>query len=52
MQIHHLENELVRAGGPELTAKLLKLCMEKKDVRGSTGIIHYENGMVHFTPIT
>ena len=45
------KNELVRAGGPELTAKLLKLCMEKKDVRGSTGIIHYENGSVRFTPM-
>lgn len=45
------KNELVRAGGPELTAKLLKLCMEKRDVRGSTGIIHYENGAVRFTPM-
>ena len=45
------KNELVRAGGPELTAKLLKLCMEKKDVRGSTGVIHYENGAVRFTPM-
>ena len=46
------KNELVRAGGPELTAKLLKLCMEKRDVRGSTGIIHYENGAVRFTPMS
>ena len=45
------KNELVRAGGPELTAKLIKLCMEKRDVRGSTGIIHYENGAVRFTPM-
>lgn len=45
------KNELVRAGGPELTAKLLKLCMEKRDVRGSTGIIHYENGALRFTPM-
>lgn len=45
------KNELVRAGGPELTAKLLKLCMNKRDVRGSTGIIHYENGAVRFTPM-
>ncbi len=45
------KNELVHAGGPELTAKLLKLCMEKRDVRGSTGIIHYENGAVRFTPM-
>ena len=46
------KNELVRAGGPELTAKLLKLCMEKRDVRGSTGIIHYENGAVRFMPMS
>lgn len=45
------KNELVRASGPELTAKLLKLCMEKRNVRGSTGIIHYENGAVRFTPM-
>ena len=37
-----------RAGGPMLTAKLLKLCMEKKDVRGSTGTIHYDAGQIRF----
>ena len=31
-----------------LTAKLLKLCMEKKDVRGSTGTIHYDAGQIRF----
>ena len=31
-----------------LTAKLLKLCMEKKDVLGSTGTIHYDAGQIRF----
>ena len=44
------KNELVRAGGPELTEKLLRLCVEKGDVRGSTGVIHYAKGRVSFTP--
>ena len=42
------KDALTRAGGPMLTAKLLKLCMEKKDVRGSTGTIHYDAGQIHF----
>ncbi len=42
------KDALVRAGGPEMTEKLLKLCMEKKTVRGSTGVIEYENGSVRF----
>ena len=33
-----------------LDAKLLRLCVEKKDVRGSTGVIHYDQGRVCFTP--
>ncbi|MBQ7886426.1 MAG: DNA topoisomerase 3 [Clostridia bacterium] len=44
------KNELVRAGGPELSEKLLRLCVEKKEVRGSTGTIYYENGRVRFVP--
>lgn len=44
------KDALVRSGGPELSAKLMKLCVEQKDVRGSTGVIHYENGQVRFTP--
>ena len=44
------KDALVRDGGPMLSEKLMKLCMEKKDVRGSTGVIHYENGQVRFTP--
>jgi len=42
------KDALVRSGGPELTAKLMKLCAEQKTVRGSTGVIHYENGAVRF----
>ncbi len=42
------KDALVRRGGPELTAKLMKLCIERGDVRGSTGVIHYENGSVRF----
>ena len=44
------KDALVRDGGPMLSEKLMKLCMEKKDVRGSTGVIHYENGQIRFTP--
>jgi len=44
------KDALVRGGGPELSAKLMKLCVEKKEVRGSTGVIHYENGQIRFTP--
>jgi len=44
------KDTLVRDGGPMLSEKLMKLCMEKKDVRGSTGVIHYENGQIRFTP--
>ena len=44
------KDALTRQGGPMLDAKLLRLCMDKKDVRGSTGVIHYEQGRVRFTP--
>ena len=44
------KNALVRAGGPELNEKLLRLCVEKKEVRGSTGTIYYENGQIRFVP--
>ena len=42
------KDALVRSGGPEMTAKLLRLCHEQKTVRGSTGVIYYENGSVRF----
>ena len=44
------KDALTRMGGPMLNAKLLKLCMEKKDVRGSTGTIHYDAGQIRFSP--
>ena len=44
------KDQLVRQGGPELSEKLLRLCMEKKDVRGSTGVIHYHEGQIRFEP--
>jgi len=28
----------------------MKLCVEKKDVRGSTGVIHYHEGQIRFEP--
>ena len=46
------KDALVRAGGPEMTEKLLRLCVQKGDVHGSTGVIHYEKGRVTFTPAT
>ena len=46
------KDALVRAGGPEMTEKLLRLCVQKGDLRGSTGVIHYEKGRVTFTPAT
>lgn len=35
---------LVSSGGPVLTAKLIKLIIEKREVAGSTGVIRYEPG--------
>jgi len=46
------KDALVRAGGPELSEKLLRMCVEKKEVRGSTGTIYYENGQIRFVPET
>jgi len=42
------KNALVREGGPEITEKLLRLCVEKGEVRGSTGVIHYDKGRISF----
>ena len=43
------KNTLERSGGPEITEKLLRLCVEKGEVRGSTGVIHYKDGILSFT---
>ncbi len=44
------KNELVRYGGPELSEKLLRLCVNKKEVRGSSGTIYYDDGKIRFVP--
>ena len=46
------KNAVSGAGGPELTAKLVQalLQVENGDLRGSTGILHYHDGQVSFTP--
>lgn len=44
------KDALVRSGGPELSAKLIKLCVEKKEVRGSTGVIYCDKGQIRFSP--
>ncbi len=36
------KDSLVRSGGPVMTEALMRLCFEKKDVRGSTGTIHMD----------
>jgi DNA topoisomerase-3 len=40
------KNALEKQGGPLLTANLVKLMIEKQDVAGSTGVIHYQLGSV------
>ncbi len=42
------KDALVRGGGPPLTAKLVTLCLQKGDVRGSTGVVRYAQGRVSF----
>lgn len=41
---------LQRAGGPSLTAKLMTLLLEKKQLQGSTGILAVADGKILFTP--
>ena len=41
---------LTRGQGPELNEKLLRLILEKKQVRGSTGTIVLEDGWIRFYP--
>ena len=45
-----IEANVKEPGEIVLNAKLLKLAMEKKDVRGSTGTIHYDAGQIRFSP--
>lgn len=44
------KNMLERGGGPTLTAKLVQLLLEKKTLRGSTGMIALSEGRITFTP--
>ena len=44
------KNCLERAGGPALTAKLIRLLLEKKTLQGSTGILAIRDGKIEFTP--
>ncbi len=41
---------LHRGGGPALNAKLVTLLLEKKEVKGSTGVIAIRDGKILFTP--
>lgn len=41
---------LQRAGGPVLTGKLMTLLLEKKQLRGSTGILAIRSDRIEFTP--
>ena len=41
---------LSRGGGPALNAKLVTLLLEKKEVKGSTGILAIRDGKIQFTP--
>ena len=41
---------LTRGGGPELTAKLVSMLLEKKELKGSTGIMKIADGNIQFIP--
>ena len=46
------KDALVRRGGPELDAKLFALCAQRREVRGSTGTIFFDDqGSVRFVPL-
>lgn len=46
------KDAVIKAGGPSIDAKLVKalLSAENGDLRGSTGVLHYHEGRVGFTP--
>lgn len=46
------KNAVSGVGGPELNAKLVQALLqaENGDLRGSTGVLHYHEGRVSFTP--
>ncbi len=47
------KNALVRSGGPEINEKLMRLCLSRPEVRGSTGIIYTSaKGELKFVRVT
>ncbi len=44
------KNCLQRAGGPDLNTKLILLLLEKKELKGSTGVLAIRDGKILFTP--
>ena len=44
------KDSLTRGGGPALNEKLVRLLLEKKELKGSTGILAIRDGMLQFTP--
>ena len=46
------KNCVVPIGGPEMNARLVKALLETEngDLRGSSGVLHFHNGFVSFTP--
>ena len=41
---------LTRGGGPALNEKLLRLLLEKRELKGSTGTVEIRDGQIRFTP--
>ncbi len=41
---------LRRGGGPALNEKLIRLLMDQKEVKGSTGVVALRDGQISFTP--
>ncbi len=41
---------MTRGNGPQLNEKLMRLILEKKQVRGSTGTITLQEGWIRFYP--
>ena len=44
------KDSLMRGGGPGITEKLLRLLLEKRQVKGSTGTIQIREGWIRFYP--
>ena len=41
---------LTRGGGPELNEKLIRLLLDRKELKGSTGILQLKDGWIRFIP--